>query len=121
MAKGIVRMIHKTKMQPVTTVQIMPNGKVYTDVTTFPVKVGPRGYFAAFKRADGTVFTGFSLCKRGDKFNKLEGQCVAIDKATTRATYDDGKNILNVPQSMLADYAEFVGRCKAYFKTDKIS
>jgi hypothetical protein len=57
--------------------------KVYTRNRHNP-KSKLRGYIAAVRNEDNSVTFGFSLCRRGDKFDKGAGISGAIDRAVNR-------------------------------------
>lgn len=69
---------------------------------------GPKGVVLATKTSDGVYRLGWSLCRKGDKFNKKFGVQIAKGRATAGCT--------EFPSSLKSDINEIEERASRYFK-----
>jgi predicted DNA-binding ArsR family transcriptional regulator len=77
-----------------------------------------RGLLMA-KKLNGTVYVGWSLCKKGDKFTKNSAFYYANLQINTLA---DGYGNLNIPETIIRalKHTNFKDRCMRYFRTNVI-
>lgn len=66
------------------------------------------GMFVADVGADNIVDFGYSLCKKGDKFNKEMAIKIAVARMES--------NTLSIPPSIWEDFEKFYRRAESYFK-----
>lgn len=77
----------------------------------FRRKNAPRGALVAIKTQDG-FRVGYSLCRKGDRFNKK----MAIQIAIGRANHAHSEESTNIPREIRKIIPEFTQRCRKYYK-----
>jgi len=72
----------------------------------------PYGVLVALKGEEG-YHVGYSMCRKGDRFEKRMGLQIAIG----RANFDTESHSLdNVPRDLKKVLPSFINRCKRYYK-----
>ena len=69
-------------------------------------------------KINGKIYIGWSLCKRGDKFNKHKARTLA-DNSVDAILYEYQHKSHNVPDTIQRAIKNtgFTYRCRRYFKT----
>jgi hypothetical protein len=72
----------------------------------------PIGCFVAVRRDDGEIVIGWSLCRKGDRFNKQLAKNIALGRCMN-GSYSA------LPFSLFHQMMDFISRAERYFKTKR--